>query len=227
MKPKIVGKQNNKPKSMIDTKNELLKSFHEQFAENQNHHQTVFTQFISAVFVVVVGYAIVYTNISSKADFFNVIRDGDLKIISYSIIHLIGSFFVAELILTLLCALVLNIGYGFRRDQNVNYKIRMRFMKKKEYEYIFGEKSFNPTNKKLMSYLPGYNLIFVSFILLLHILLVFSLFYALVNFDNFTFSIYNHWFAHGLLSLLIILPFGISICLFRQYYIKYKKAVNG
>src|SRR4051812_39468995 len=101
-----------------ETQDELLKSFHEQFAGNQNHHQTLFIQFISAVFVVIIGYVFVYTNTSIDASFFSSTRDkvtGE-HITSYAIIHLIGSYFLAQIILTLLCSLTMNIGYGFRRD---------------------------------------------------------------------------------------------------------------
>lgn len=222
----MTDKQKIKQQSMSKTKDELLKSFHQQFAENQNHHQTVFIQFISAVFIVIVGYALVYTNTSSDAGIFNMTRDKDQNIVSYAIIHLIGSFFIAELTLTLLCILLLNIGYGFRRDQNVIYNIRKLYISDDaEYKKIFGEKSFNPTGKKLFSYLPEFNLIFVIFMIVLHVLLIVSLFYALCHFNNFRLSLCEHWLSHSLLIMSFFLPLGISILAYWKYYKKYSNVV--
>ena len=204
-------------------KDELLKSFHEQFAQNQNHHQTVFIQFISAVFVVIVGYGFVYTNTLCDADFYYVTKDDSNNIVSYAIIHLMGSFFIAELILILLCILILNIGYGFRRDQNVNYKIRKHYLSDTDYDNFFGKNSFNPQNKGLISFLPGFNLIFVIFILILQIFLIFSLIVALRHFDNFSLNIWDRW----LLLLGIITPLVISILMLFIYYKKYSKTVDS
>jgi hypothetical protein len=210
---------------MSETKDELLKSFHQQFAENQNHHQTVFIQFISAVLIVIVGYALVYTNTTSDAGIFNVTRDKDQHIVSYAIIHLVGSFFMAELTLTLLCILLLNIGYGYRRDQYVCQNIRKHYITPNdEYVKFFGK--FDATGKKMFSYLPDFNLIFVIFLIVLHGLLIFSLFYALCHFNNFKLNLCEHWLSHGLLSLSFFLPLGISILTFWKYYKKYSNAVK-
>lgn len=218
---------------MSETKDELLKSFHQQFAENQNHHQTLFIQFISAVFIVIVGYAIVYTNTSSDAGIFNVTRDKDQHILSYAIIHLIGSFFMAELTLTLLCILLLNIGYSYRRDQNVIDKIRKYYMKEEELTNIFNisteeqdkEKPYVAKNKSWLTYLPDFNLIFVIFIIVLQLLLIISVLYAFNNFNNPEFK-HCCCLLCILCLLMLLLPLGISILAYCKYYKKYKKAVN-
>lgn len=212
-----------------ENKGELLKSFHEQFAQNQNHHQTVFIQFISAVIVVIVGYALVFANTSSDAKIFDVTRDVNLKVTSYAIIHLFGSFFAAEFILTLLCIVLLNIGYGYRRDQNVIDKIRIFYMGENEHKIIFGvneRKPFKATDKNFCNYLPDFNFIFITFIFTLQLLLITSLFYAINHFVNFNLSLADNWFLHGLLVVLIILPIIISGYSFGHYYRKYKKNVN-
>jgi hypothetical protein len=43
----------------------IQKSFVTQFAENQNHHQRLFIQFLSSVLVVIIAYAYVYSNTAS------------------------------------------------------------------------------------------------------------------------------------------------------------------
>jgi hypothetical protein len=37
-------------------KQELVKSFHQQFAENQNNHQSTFIQLLSIIITVIVGF---------------------------------------------------------------------------------------------------------------------------------------------------------------------------
>lgn len=211
-----------------ETKDELLKSFHEQFAENQNHHQTVFIQFISAVFIVIVGYAIVYTNTIKGADFISATKDKTTgeHLVSYAIIHLIGSYFLAQIILTLLCTLTMNIGYGFRRDQNVNHKIRKHYFSETVYNDIFGTKSFNPTKKKLLDFLPEFNSIFVKSIILIQFLLTISILYILTQFDNFQLNLCKHWVKHGLWVLFIFIPILFSLYSYRFYYKKYKNVVG-
>ncbi len=210
-----------------ETKDELLKSFHQQFAENQNHHQVVFIQFISAVFVVIIGYVFVYTNTSSDAMFFNVTRDNVTgeHIISYSISDLIGSYFLAQIILTLLCSLTMNIGYGYRRDQNVNYNIRKYYIEETIYTNIFGTKSFNPTKKRLLDFLPEFNSIFVNAILIIQVFFIISIIYALCEFDNFKFYLTDNWHCleDSILIMLLVSPLLISLNLYGVFYRKYKK----
>ena len=79
---------------------------------------------MSTVLVIVVGYGIVYSNTLSKSLLYDVIKNTDGNIISYSIMHLTGTYFISQIVLVLLVSLILNIGYRFRRDQKVNYELR-------------------------------------------------------------------------------------------------------
>jgi hypothetical protein len=204
---------------------ELLNSFHEQFAENQNHHQTVFIQFISAVIVVIVGYAIVYTNTEQNADFYFAKKAGH-DIESYAIIHLIGSFLTAANILGLVSVLTINIGYGFRRDQKVNYNIRMQYLGEAKYMEIFGDKSFNPTGKSFWKYLPEFNMIFTASIVIIQLYLIFSVFYALQHFKDFAINLLENPISQGLLILFIVAPVVCTILFYKRYYTKYCNVTN-
>jgi hypothetical protein len=198
---------------------DLLKSFHEEFSSNQNHHQSIFIQVISAVLVVIIGYGLVFANTASAALPFDVIRDGG-NITSYAIIHLTGTYLIAQFILILLGSLIMNIGYTFRRDQLVNYNIRKHYLGEELYEKTFGHRSFDPRNKGFVirSFLPGFNLIFFSFIFVLQLLLWISVMIAFCNFKN---------LSHSLLcGILLIFPWFISLRYFQHYYYKYKKTVK-
>jgi hypothetical protein len=203
---------------------DLLKSFHDQFASNQNHHQTIFIQFISAVIVVMIGYGIVYANTGIEAKLFELTRNSTNKTESYSVIHLVGTFVISEFILVLLASLILNIGYSFRRDQKVVYNIRQYYLESELYTTIFEKKSFNPTQKKLIfdSFLPGFNLIFVCFIYFLQILLLVSLIIAVENIKSVSFTF---WARIGFYCL-IISPILLSAKYLQHYFKKYKKTVN-
>ncbi len=157
----------------------LITSFNDQFATNQNHAQVIFIQFMSAILAVLIGYGYVYANTLSSAYLFNAQKNDD-KLISFSIAHLFGAFFIAELILTMLATVILNTGYGFRRDQLVIYNIRQKYM---QYRYgsIFGKASFNPRNKTLIDFLPEFSRSFFLGILTLQILLLISFHYAIYN----------------------------------------------
>lgn len=210
--------------SKEEMQKDLLKSFHEQFALNQNHHQTIFIQFISAVLVVIIGYGIVYSNTTVEAKLLDLTKDAANKTQSYSVLHLVGTFFISEFILVLLASLILNIGYSFRRDQKVIYNIRQYYLENELYKTIFEEKSFNPMNKKLIfnSFLPGFNLIFVCFIYFLQILLLASLIIAIENIKSISFTF---WGRIGFYCL-IVSPILLSARYLQHYFKKYKKTVK-
>ena len=221
-----MSKETQKKKSEIQV--DVLKTFHNQFALNQNHHQALFIQFISAVFIVVIGYGIIYSNTVSTANLFDAIRNDQGEIISYSAIHLLGTYFVSQIVLILLGSLILNIGYSFRRDQKVNYEIRKRFLNKKLYQEVFGERSFNPSNKGLIfnSFLPGFNLIFVSFIYFLQLVLLTSIFIASCYIEIFHCTFYSNVVKSIITIVLLIAPILLSARYLQHYYHKYKKTVN-
>lgn len=204
-----------------DMKTDLLKSFHEQFATNQNHDQTLFIQFISAVLVVVVGYGIIYSGTTSQAQFYDVSRDADGDIQSYAVIHLLGTYAISQAVLVLLGSLIMNTGYTLRRDQKVVYNIRKHYLGDSLHTQIFGTKSFNPSGKKLIynSFLPGFNLIFVSFIYFMQATLFVSIVVALRHMDNLTLNCWGWRFMY----LFSVLPLLVSAKYVHHYYNKYKK----
>ncbi|MEO8948596.1 MAG: hypothetical protein ABI308_09325 [Mucilaginibacter sp.] len=194
---------------------DLLRSFHEQFAENQNHHQTVFIQFISAVLAVLVGYGFVYTNTSISADPFIVIRCKE-AIISYSLIDLVGAYLIAQTILGLLVTLTANIGYGFRRDQFVNFRIRQKHIAEETYTAVFPA-NFDPGNKGWEQYLPEFNRMFIYALTIIQVLLIVSI--CLPAYQQFQTWKWWRWpFYFSLAS-----PLAWSFYVYFMYYGRYKK----
>ncbi|WP_136464827.1 hypothetical protein [Flagellimonas onchidii] len=98
----------------MELKDELIKNFHEQFAQNQNHHQKLFFQILSVIVTVTVGYSYVYT-MGGK------LPNPDLK---PSIFLLSLALIISTIVLGLSLVLLSNMAYGFRRDQFVNNRIR-------------------------------------------------------------------------------------------------------
>jgi hypothetical protein len=199
-----------------EEKFELLSSFHQQFAENQNHLQTVFIQFISAVLVVLVGYGFVYTNMTAQAKFADLVKEGSV-LKSYDILDLFGSYLIAQTILGLLVTLTANIGYSFRRDQFVNFNIRHHYLDKKEYEAIFGIRSYDPRGKWLGNYLPEFNRMFIFAIYIIQLILFWSILTWLYSYGNFSF-----FGAHWCITFFIFFPQVWSVYVYLLYYHKYK-----
>lgn len=98
----------------MELREELIKSFHEQFAQNQNHHQRLFFQILSVIVTVTVGYSYVYTMGGE-------LPNSDLK---PSIFLLSLTLIISTIVLGLSLVLLSNMAYGFRRDQFVNNRIR-------------------------------------------------------------------------------------------------------
>ena len=46
----------------METKEKILENLHSQFAENQNHHQGLFIQFLIALLALFAGFGYVYTH---------------------------------------------------------------------------------------------------------------------------------------------------------------------
>lgn len=92
---------------------ELLLSFHQQFAENQNHHQNVLFKLITVLVTVIVGYGYILHGHNVKPGYDNK--------------ELVFALIIAEFLLIIGFAVVCNMAYGFRRDQLVNFKIRNKY----------------------------------------------------------------------------------------------------
>jgi uncharacterized membrane protein len=101
--------------TMSSYKEDLAKSFHQQFAENQNNHQSGFIQLLSVLLTVIIGFGVALVNFGKP----HVANKINLTLFDFTL-----AFSIAEGILTLGFFLVVNYAYSFRRDQLVNSTIR-------------------------------------------------------------------------------------------------------
>jgi hypothetical protein len=164
-------------------KQELVKSFHQQFAENQNNHQSAFIQLLSIILTVIVGFSLALLNFGGSS----INKDFHLKLFEFTI-----AFCIAEGILTLGFCLVVSYAYGFRRDQFVNATIREKAGITEESTEPFWQifpTNYNPKTSFLKKnagikgikkwfliiwWMPDFHTIFAVAFILLQIVLMFS-----------------------------------------------------
>ena len=148
----------------METKEKILENLHSQFAENQNHHQGLFIQFLIALLALFAGFGYVYThtnpNIAYTQSFVQQINEVDY----FSNLTLLATSVVVLAVLLLLNGILINQGYGFRRDQHLNMIIRKKYLGDDDYNEVFG-KLYNSDNKGFWNYLPDFYTIFFRFIL--------------------------------------------------------------
>ncbi len=198
-----------------DLKNEVLKGFHDQFAQNQNHHQRLFIQFLSAVLIVLFAYVVVITNITEEVQPIYTVKRHDY-IISYSYFHLYGAYVIAQMIFVLLILVALNMGYNYRRDQTVNQNIRNYAINNNELiKNIFSTGGFDTKNLNAWDYLPGFHKIFYFFMLIVQILIWASV----------LFYIHFGYAYNTIIACLLFIPIPISMMLYLIYYSKYKSKI--
>ena len=198
---------------------ELVKSFHQQFAVNQNNHQTAFIQLISIILTVIVGFGYAYFKYDNDS-------------VDFSIINFTVIFSIAEGILTIGLVLVLSYAFGFRRDQLVNAKIREKAGitedKVNDERWKIFPVSYNPRigffnkNKKyrFITWMPDFHIIFTITFTVLQLMLVFL--YSLKSCN------YFFYFCKIDGSAFVVFGVGIifiitSFCISRVYFIKIKK----
>jgi len=138
----------------------IVKGFHEQFAQNQNHHQALFLQVLTLLISVLIGFGYLYIRIGVVSD------SNDVNVsIDTLYLHLV----LAMGLLSVAIAMILNIALGFRRDQLVasNIRVMTGVMPKsksdentKEFFFPF---SFNPIEKvSSHDWMPNFHGIFYS-----------------------------------------------------------------
>lgn len=200
--------------------NKLLDTLHSQFAENQNHHQGIFIQFLIALFAVFGVFGYVYTHTSSEisAGQTTIISINDIELYSLNTLLITSVIIIA--ILTLLIAIILNLGYGFRRDQHLNKKIRHKYLSNGEYEDVFG-KLYNSDNKNLCDFLPDFYKIFFWFILGFQIIIFVTTCCKekILQFEN-----------NSIAFLMLLLDFSlilVSVGLYFMTYRKYKEKIKN
>lgn len=201
-------------------KDTLIEKIAEQFSEYDHHNQKLFVQFFSAVLVVLIGYAFVFSNQKFLYPP-TAVSNG-----SYTLMHLLAVYVVAQIILIFLSTLILNIGYCFRRDQLIVYNIRKNVFSEEEYSKLFGARANNPLNKGFLkdSYLPTFNALFYRFIILVQT----TLFIAMViaqeaSSPELLAFVHNHRITY---IYIIAFPLLINLSEYVRYYIKYKTKVD-
>ncbi|MDD2637037.1 MAG: hypothetical protein PHW82_16205, partial [Bacteroidales bacterium] len=164
---------------MVQYRKELTTSFHQQFAENQNNHQSAFIQFLSIILTVIIGFGIALLNFNeTKA----LNTDYNFELFDFTL-----AFMIAEGILTLGFCLVVIYAYGFRRDQFVNAIIREKAKVTEDtgsIEWKIFPAAYNPAKsfkKKLkknnriyfLAWMPDFHSLFAVAFFVLQIILLF------------------------------------------------------
>ncbi len=225
-------------------KSEILLSSLKTFSENENHKQKLFIQFFLGVFIVIVGYSIVYSDMEKDADIWEFKRKGSYYVItSYSISALIGAYTIAQCVLILLSRIIVSGGYNFRKYQMVAHTIRKEFLGK-EYKKFYGDRDFEftPYNKNgsfsTNSYLPEFDTVFFVCIWLLQVLLFFSIIFKLGTFNDpdfqkiaepvTIFRIFdtNFYAIRFWIILILFIPLVLTAIFQKNYYFKYLDKVR-
>ena len=108
----------------------VLLRFHEQFAQNQNHHQSLIVQLLAAIAVLLAayGYASVneQTHVLTLAGEFGSLGHAEPGVYRgiVSPPQFIALSLVVSLVLSCLFAYVCQAAYGFRRDMLVIWRVR-------------------------------------------------------------------------------------------------------
>lgn len=196
---------------MENNPNELELSFYKQFSENQNEHKNILTRLIGLLGAVVFGYGYILVGFS-KDQFDN--NDVFLALIITETLLLIG------------LNLVIDMGFSFRRDQLIVYRIRKKYEliaenenedESKVFPYLFNPlKKFQIVDSKIKTngfepfLLPGFHNIFAGLFFLFQIICFYA-YYLKINSDI------------GIIIFLFILSCFISIWIYRLKDIKLKK----
>lgn len=203
----------------METKEKILENLHSQFAENQNHHQGLFIQFLVALLALFAGFGYVYThtnpNIQYTQSFVQQVNEVDY----FSNQTLLATSVVVLAVLLLLNGILINQGYGFRRDQHLNMVIRKKYLGD-DYENVFG-KLYNPDKKGFLDYLPNFYIIFFWFILGFQI----SVFIAICSKENLV-NFADKCFSLTLFITDIILII-LSLAFYSKTYCKYRLNLKG
>lgn len=206
------------PQEKENTRDSIIKQVIEQFSEYDHHNQKLFVQFFSAVLVVLIGYAFVFSN---QQFLYSGAEKGN-----YTLMHLLSVYVVAQIILIFLSTLILNIGYSFRRDQLLLFNIRKSAFPENEYNDIFGTKSNNPLHKGLLrdSYLPTFNALFFRFVILVQTTLLATMIIAQeASAPHYLDFVQNHRFTY---VYILAFPLLINLSEYVRFFIKYKSKVD-
>ena len=191
---------------------EIVKSFHEQFAQNQNHHQNLFLQVLAVLLTVLGGFGYLYIRVG--------VNSKDLNVTIETIYVFLA---LASYLLSLSIALISNMALGFRRDQLVACNIRVKsgvMAKNTDTEddgYFI--KEFNPVGKtRYLLWMPEFHVIFFASLLVVKMLLFSSLLFS----SNF-FVVFS-WDLNTLIKIsivMVVISFAVDIYVSVAYWKKW------
>ena len=143
----------------------LVVSFHEQFAQNQNHHQKLFLQVLTILLSVLVGFGYLYMRVEAWSP------DAFTQLVT--LYYYLG---LSMILLSMAISLICNMALGFRRDQlmAVNMRVITGVMDPKSNDNYFF-KSFNPQGKTTLRWwMPEFHRIFFFSLIFVKLLLALS-----------------------------------------------------
>ena len=195
---------------------QLALSFHEQFAQNQNHHQRMFVQVLAVLITVLVGFGYAYTRLQNGSS-----GGGDAVNIEFDMLY--ASLMISMVLLSLAIALIVSMAYGFRRDQTTACRIRvnagaMKAWKDCDDPDIFFPAAYNPVGKTGCCWMPEYHNIFYIALLALKVILVVIVINKACSID----SLDKHGFLYCTSIIVVIISFGSDIFVWNRYKKKWK-----
>lgn len=198
----------------METKEKILENLHSQFAENQNHHQGLFIQFLIALLALFAAFGYVYTHTNPNILYTQTFVQQINGIDYFSNLTLLATSVIVLAVLLLLNGILINQGYGFRRDQHLNMIIREKYLGD-DYEKVF-DKLYNSDNKGYWDFLPNFYIIFFWFILGFQI----SVFIAICSKENLI-NFSDKYFSLSLFIIDIVLII-LSLAFYSKTYCKYR-----
>ena len=202
--------ENNK-----DNEVELENQLHQQFAENDNKRNSVFTSFIVGIIALFGFYGFVFVN--TKNNGFS------RECWNFTLPEYLLMSFVTIGILFFLAIMALNIGYSLRRDQFIVFNIRKKRFTEKGMKEIFG-KLYSPFGKCYCNFIPDFYNLFFRLFFISEIFLFITAIIKINDFVNTVNSFFNFndmFFIIFIMSSHVIFIF-LSPLLKKCYYKKYK-----
>ena len=196
---------------------QLALSFHEQFAQNQNHHQRMFVQVLAVLITVLVGFGYAYTGLQNGSS-----DGGNAANMAFDMLY--ASLMLSMALLSLAIALIVNMAYGFRRDQTTACRIRvnagaMKAREDSDDPGIFFPAKYNPVGKIGCFWMPGYHNIFYIALFAIKVILIVI---ALCSIES-----DKHGFLYCTSIIAVVISIGSDIFVWCLYRGKWKEVSNN
>lgn len=220
----------NASKEVSDFGIDIVKSFHEQFAQNQNHHQALFIQALTVLVTVLIGFGYVYI----RAKINPIKPESEVNV---TVDMLYWFLALACLLLSFGIALISNMALGFRRDQAVAANIRVLWGVMPQPQYPeqdrgfegldFFPAGFNPVRKtEFFFWMPEFHQIFLATLFIVKVAIVFSLLVH-PDFHKAVWPLATTKSFACLACLVVILTFSIDWVVVNWYWGKWKKTAEA